>query len=243
MRELARIAVRRRLNQQSLVRALGTQPPNVARYFATKRPQQATVDRLAELLGMDHQHVRIVQDEPLAAEEVLEAERDLFDEVRRSRAFRTDAATMIRAYLRRAPDRIRLSALSDYLLARHRADCGLIPSVDPSGISSALRAFGDALGQRFDLLSLLQSPGGPHETLLLDMYLLLARDHDINHGQTEAILAVLRPALRLANFAVDQMEEPLLESREYHTGVFQMKTLSNTNKRPSTKKASKDQQS
>jgi len=243
MRELASLTMARGHTQQWIARALGTKAANVARYFTAMRPQQYTVDRMAGLLGMDQQHARLVQRDPLQAEELLEAEHDLLDEVKRNRAFSADAAATIQGYLRRAPEQVRASAVAAYLLAGHRAMCGLTPSVQSSYGSSALRAFAAALGHRFDLLSLLRDHEGPHDTLLLDMYLLLTSDHDLNHSQAEDILAVLRPTLRLANFAVDRMDEPLHSSREYHGGVSQMKTLSNTIKKPNLKKASKDEQS
>lgn len=243
MRELARLALVKSHTQQSLARALAAPASNVARYFAAERPQQSTVARLADYLGMDRQHVRIVQHERLQDEELLDAEHDLIVEVKRSGLFIANAVGTIRECLKQAPQDTRARALAAYLLAHHRADCGLLPSVDPSGVPSALRAFGDALEHRFDLASLLTAPVGPHDTLLLDVYRLLTIDHDINHGQAEKMLAHFRSGLDLANYPVERMDEVLYSSLDYRTGVFQMKLLSNSNKRRSTKKASKDQES
>lgn len=237
MRELASLALGRGYTQQSLARALDATPPAVARYFTAKRPQQSTVDRLVGLLGMTHQHVRIVQREQLEPDELIEAERDLVVEVKRSGLFTANAVATIREHLKQSPPDTRTNALTQYLLARHRVDCGIPPSVDPSGISSALRAFGDALGHRLDMLSLLRPPDGPHDTLLLDIYKLLTFKHHLNHGQAEKLVTNVRAGLDLANYPVDRMDERLQSLLEYRTGEFQMKILANTNKRRSTKKA------
>lgn len=244
MREFARIALVKGHTQQSLARAMGEKvaASHVIGWFATEKPQRKTVSRLAACLGVDDQHVRLVQNQPLGDDELREAETLVLREVRRNSRLTADAAQVIQKALSGAPQEIRRRALAAYLLADHRTQIGLIARPQRYGISGALRAFADELGDRFNLRSILRS-GDQLDFLLLELYLMLTKRFDLYHGTAESILAVLRPSLQLANFSVDRMDEVLHSSVEFRGGIFQMKPFANTVKREHLRKASKDQQS
>lgn len=232
MREVARLALVRSLNQESLARMLNIASANVRRYFEAKRPKPQTIKQFADLLAIDEQYLRLLRNEPLLDEELGETEQRVLYEVRTS-GFKANAVAAVRDFLRSESAQVREKVLAAYLLAQHRVENGLAPDLLdwPKTVSPALANFGDTVKGRFDLRSYLHTPQGPNDSFFLDMYDLMMDQHAFSHDEAEKFLDLIRAAFRMQNRPFDHMDLMLHGSLTYKTAAFQHAGYQRTNAR------------
>lgn len=203
MREIALVALAQGYRQETLAKGLGrAQPASVMRHFHSAKPHQSTIDSYAKLLNISEQHLRLVQEMPLTAQDEREASKLIDTELHHAEhELREGTVTEAKEVIAKLSVPRRVTLARQVLLENHRWDHGImsgdVAKTESPLVSYVLRVIATILKPDFDLLSQLRQLKQPRETFLLDLYNLLTIKHNLSVGDAEWFLASARIYLRV----------------------------------------------
>jgi transcriptional regulator with XRE-family HTH domain len=212
MREIALMAIVKKVRQKDLAAKAGVSASNLIEHFKTKHPRDSTIAAYAAALGMTEQHLTLARGSWAMSETELShwGERIQADWDWAKYQLVPGTWDKLRAALYPL-DNVSRRALDEYALAECRGvsihgDAGL-----PNWWSPGIKALAYALRHRFDLSTQLRK-AAPAGGFLWGLWLEL--QHQVfDEADRDAVIKVVTAILRGRNVDVESMEDALEQKK------------------------------